>query len=115
MKSNSTLISFKDITKTYVTGPIKYQALKGISFSIKKGEFVSIMGHSGSGKSTMMNIIGALDNPTTGIYKLNSKNISGYDSSELAEIRNKEIGVVFQSFNLLPRTTVLQNVSRPMM
>lgn len=115
MKSNSTLISFENITKTYITGPIKYQALKGINFSIKKGEFVSIMGHSGSGKSTIMNIIGALDNPTTGTYKLNSRNISGYDSDELADIRNQEIGFVFQSFNLLPRTTVMQNIIRPMM
>ena len=73
------------------------------------------MGHSGSGKSTIMNIMGALDNPTTGKYKLKGKNIEKYDSDELAEIRNKEIGFVFQSFNLLPRTTVLHNVMRPMM
>ena len=109
------LISFEKVTKTYITGPVKYQALKGISFSIDKGEFIGIMGHSGSGKSTIMNIMGALDNPSTGRYKLKGKNIEKYDNDELADIRNGEIGFVFQSFNLLPRTTVLHNVMRPMM
>lgn len=111
----SPLIYFKDITKTYITGPVKYQALRGISFEIERGEFVSIMGPSGSGKSTIMNIVGALDTPTTGLYKLRGKDISHYTQDELAEIRNKEVGFVFQSFNLLPRTTVLKNVMRPMM
>lgn len=114
MKKNP-IISFQNITKTYITGPVKYQALRGISFEVKKGEFVAIIGASGSGKSTTMNIIGALDVPTTGKYLLNGKNISNYNDDELAEIRNKEIGFVFQSFNLLPRTTVLKNVERPMM
>lgn len=109
------IISFQSVTKTYVTGPVKYQALKGISFEVKKGEFVAIVGVSGSGKSTTMNIVGALDTPTTGTYLLNGKNISQYNDDELAEMRNKEIGFVFQSFNLLPRTTVLKNVERPMM
>lgn len=109
------LIKLQDVTKTYVTGPVKCQALRGVSFSIDKGEFVAIMGASGSGKSTIMNIVGALDNPTTGKYELNGKNIERFDEDELAEIRNKEIGFVFQSFNLLPRTTVLKNVERPMM
>lgn len=109
------LIELQDVTKTYVTGPVKYQALRGISFSINKGEFVAIMGASGSGKSTLMNIVGALDTPTTGKYKLNKKDISSYNDDELAQIRNKEIGFVFQSFNLLPRTTVLKNVERPVM
>ena len=109
------LINFKGIPKTYITGPVKYQALKGIDFSINKGEFVSIMGHSGSGKSTLMNIIGALDTPTTGKYLLGGKDISQYQEDELAAIRNKEIGFVFQSFNLLPRTTVLNNIMRPLM
>jgi len=109
------LIKFQDVTKTYITGPIKYQALKGINFSIRAGEFVSIMGPSGSGKSTIMNIMGALDTSTTGEYLLKNKNISNYDGDELAEIRNKEIGFVFQSFNLLPRTTVVENVKRPLM
>jgi putative ABC transport system ATP-binding protein len=112
---NKALIEFKNINKTYVTGPIKYQALKGVSFSIYSGDFVSIMGPSGSGKSTIMNIMGALDTSTKGQYLLKSKNISHFDSDELAEIRNQEIGFVFQSFNLLPRTTVIENVKRPMM
>jgi len=114
MKKKS-IISFKDVTKTYVTGPVKLKALKGVSFEIEKGEFTAIIGASGSGKSTTMNIIGALDIPTTGTYLLNNKNISEYNDDELAEMRNKEIGFVFQSFNLLPRTTVLKNVERPMM
>lgn len=113
MKKNP-IISFQNVTKTYITGPVKYQALRGISFEVKKGEFVAIIGASGSGKSTTMNILGALDVPTTGKYLLNKKNISDYNDDELAEIRNKEIGFVFQSFNLLPRTTVLKNVERPM-
>lgn len=109
------LIELQDVTKTYVTGSVKCQALRGISFSLNKGEFVAIMGASGSGKSTLMNIIGALDIPTTGKYKLNKKDISSYNDDELAQIRNKEIGFVFQSYNLLPRTTVLKNVERPIM
>ena len=109
------LISFNQITKTYVTGPVTYQALKGINFQVHQGEFVSIMGQSGSGKSTLMNIIGALDTSTTGQYLLKGKNISNYNDDELANLRNSEIGFVFQSFNLLPRTTVLNNVMRPLM
>jgi putative ABC transport system ATP-binding protein len=109
------LISLENIKKTYITGPVKYEALSGINLEIKKGEFVAIMGPSGSGKSTLMNIIGALDVSTEGKYLLKGKNISNYDEDELAGIRNKEIGFVFQSFNLLSRTTVLKNVERPMM
>jgi len=111
----SSVISFSNITKTYVTGPVTYQALKDINFEINKGDFVAIVGPSGSGKSTIMNIIGALDVPTTGEYKLRNKNISNYDEDDLSEIRNQEIGFIFQSFNLLPRTSVLKNVERPMM
>ncbi len=114
-KNLQPIIDFTDIRKTYVTGPVKYEALRGVSFQIYPGEFVAIMGPSGSGKSTIMNIVGALDVPTTGTYKLRGKNISRYDDDELAEIRNREVGFVFQSFNLLPRTTVLKNVERPMM
>lgn len=114
MKKES-VISFKDIRKTYVTGPVTYEALKGINFDIKKGEFVAIMGPSGSGKSTIMNIMGALDLATVGEYRLKGKLIDAYEEDELAEIRNQEIGFIFQSFNLLPRTSVLKNVERPMM
>ena len=109
------LIRFHQITKTYVTGPVKYEALKGVNFTINAGEFIAIIGHSGSGKSTIMNILGALDLPTSGQYFLNGKNISHYSDDELADIRNQKIGFVFQSFNLLPRTTVLKNVERPLL
>lgn len=109
------IISLKDITKTYKTGTFEYQALRGVSLDICEGEFVAIMGPSGSGKSTMMHIMGALDTPTSGTYILNNRNISTYTEDQLAKIRNKEIGFVFQSFNLLPRTSVLKNVERPMM
>lgn len=115
MKHSAPLIQLTDITKTYRIGVEQYQALKGISLTIQTGEFVSIMGPSGSGKSTTMHIIGALDTPTTGTYILNGKNISAYNQDELSVIRNKEIGFVFQSFNLLSRTTVFKNVERPMM
>ncbi len=116
MAINTPLISFENVTKRYpLTENDYYQALNNISFSVDKGEFVAIMGPSGSGKSTAMHIIGALDAPSTGQYHLNGKNIQSYTSDELAEIRNKQIGFVFQSFNLLSRTTVLKNVERPMM
>jgi len=114
-KKTETIISFNNIHKTYITGPVKYEALKGITFDILKGEFIAIMGRSGSGKSTIMNIIGALDVPTSGKYILNGKIISGFNANELARIRNQEVGFIFQSFNLLPRTTVFKNVERPMM
>lgn len=109
------LISLSDVAKTYTTGDEKYQALKSISLTIRSGEFAAIMGPSGSGKSTLMHIIGALDTPTGGTYRLKGKDIGSYNDVELAHIRNREIGFVFQSFNLLPRTTVLKNVERPMM
>jgi putative ABC transport system ATP-binding protein len=108
------LIQLVDITKTYGHGQDAYQALRGISLEIREGEFVAIMGPSGSGKSTTMHILGALDNPTSGHYYLKGKDISLYNDDELARIRNREIGFVFQSFNLLPRTTVIKNVERPM-
>ena len=114
-KKKEPVISFEEITKTYKLANSDYQALKGISLDIYKGEFISIMGPSGSGKSTTMHIMGALDIPTSGKYLLNGKNISSYDEDQLAEIRNKEIGFVFQAFNLLPRTTVYDNVERPLM
>ena len=114
MSKKTPHIELEGVTKTYFSPGGDYQALKGINLQIHEGEFVAIMGASGSGKSTMMNIIGALDSPTSGVYRLKGKNISGYDEDQLSEIRNKEIGFVFQSYNLLPRTTVLANVEKPM-
>jgi putative ABC transport system ATP-binding protein len=108
------MIEVKNITKVYNTGDIKYQALKGVSFTIEDGEFVAIMGPSGSGKSTLMHILGALDTATTGTYLLDHKDISTYSEDELADIRKNKIGFVFQSFNLLPRTSVLRNVMLPL-
>lgn len=108
------MIEIKDIKKTYKTGNIEFEALKGVSFIIKDGEFVAIMGPSGSGKSTLMHILGALDNPTSGTYFLDRKDVSTLSDDELADIRKDKIGFVFQSFNLLPRTTVLRNVMLPL-
>ena len=108
------MIEIKDITKTYNTGDISFQALKGVSFTIKDGEFVAIMGPSGSGKSTLMHILGALDSPTSGTYFLDGKDVSTLTDDELADIRRDKIGFVFQSFNLLPRTSVLKNVMLPL-
>ncbi|MFA6105638.1 MAG: ABC transporter ATP-binding protein [Patescibacteria group bacterium] len=108
------MIEVKNIGKTYKTGDIEYQALKGISLTIKDGEFLAIMGPSGSGKSTLMHILGALDKPSSGNYILDGKDVSEYSEDELARIRKQKIGFVFQSFNLLPRTTVLRNVMLPL-
>lgn len=108
------VIEVKDVYKTYDTGALKFTALKGINLRIDKGEFASIMGPSGSGKSTFMNILGCLDRMDSGMYVLNNKNISKLEDNELAKIRNKEIGFVFQAFNLLPRMTILENVELPM-
>jgi len=108
------IIKMNGIGKIYDTGKIQVEALKNVDLSIEKGEFVSIMGPSGSGKSTLMNIIGCLDRSTYGSYELDGVNISELEDTELAKIRNKKIGFVFQSFNLLPRITALQNVELPM-
>ena len=109
------MIDFEHITKTYNPGtPEAYTALHDISFSIKEGEFVAIMGPSGSGKSTLMHILGCLDTPTSGTYTLEGKDVSTMTDDELAIIRKDKIGFVFQSFNLLPRTTVLRNAMLPL-
>ncbi|MCD6200669.1 MAG: ABC transporter ATP-binding protein [Bacteroidales bacterium] len=108
------VIELKDIIKNYYVGTVVVRALRGISLGIERNEYVAIMGPSGSGKSTMMNILGCLDTPTSGLYKLNDQDVSHMDDNQLAEIRNKEIGFVFQTFNLLPRYTALENVMLPM-
>ena len=108
------MIEIKDIKKIYKTGEIEFEALRGVSFDIADGEFVAIMGPSGSGKSTLMHILGGLDNPTSGTYFLDGKDVSKLSDDELADIRKDKIGFVFQSFNLLPRTTVLRNVMLPL-
>jgi putative ABC transport system ATP-binding protein len=108
------LIKTEDLWKTYVMGAEEVHALRGVSFEIHRGEYVAIMGPSGSGKSTMMNLIGCLDTPTKGKYYLNSRLVSDMNDDELAHIRNKEIGFVFQTFNLLARATALHNVELPL-
>lgn len=115
MPNTKPIIHLDNVTKQYPLADGEfYQALNGVNLTIDTGEFIAIMGPSGSGKSTMMHILGALDIPTSGTYLFKGKDISEYTSDQLAEIRNKEIGFVFQAFNLLPRMTVLQNVERPM-
>ncbi len=108
------IISVKDLVKTYIMGTTKVHALRGVSVDIAPNEYVALMGPSGSGKSTLMNLIGCLDTPTSGEYWLNGTNVSTMDDSELAEVRNKEIGFVFQTFNLLPRLSALENVALPL-
>jgi len=113
MRMNS-VISVRNLVKTYFMGANVVNALQGVDLEIKKNEYVALMGPSGSGKSTLMNLIGCLDTPTSGDYILNGSNVSTMDDSELAAVRNKEIGFVFQTFNLLPRLSSLDNVALPL-
>jgi putative ABC transport system ATP-binding protein len=108
------LIECQDLWKIYRLGDVDVQALRGVTVDIQRGEFLSIMGSSGSGKSTLMNILGCLDAPTRGRYRLNGMEIASLGSDALAEIRNREIGFVFQNFNLIPRTSALENVQLPL-
>lgn len=108
------LVKLSKVNKIYQTGEVSFQALKNINLEVKKGEFIAVIGASGSGKSTLMHIIGLLDHPTSGTYELDGKNTSHLNQNTLAEIRNMSIGFVFQSFNLLPRASALDNVALPL-
>ena len=109
------LVEFKEIYKIYQVGDTEVRAADGVSFSVFKGEYVAIIGQSGSGKSTCMNIIGCLDTPTSGSYLLNGEDVSGMDDDELATIRNKTLGFIFQQYNLLPKLNVIENVKVPLL
>jgi putative ABC transport system ATP-binding protein len=108
------IIEVDRVTKTYGQGPAAFEALKGVDFTIEEGDFVAVMGPSGSCKSTMMNILGCLDTPTTGRYRLDDEEVAGLDEEQLASVRNRKIGFVFQNFYLMPRMTALDNVAQPL-
>ena len=112
---NGGLVHLDDVHKTYRSGEMEVRAVRGVSLDIQQGEFVALMGASGSGKSTLMNILGCLDRPSAGRYILDRSDVSGLDRDELADIRNSKIGFVFQGFNLLPRTSALENVELPLL
>jgi len=114
MEKGQTMISVSELSRTYIMGTEKVHALRSVTLQIEKNEYVALMGPSGSGKSTLMNILGCLDTPTSGEYYLNNQLVSEMSDGELASVRNKEIGFVFQTFNLLPRLSALDNVARPL-
>jgi putative ABC transport system ATP-binding protein len=114
MRSPAPVIELREVFKTYRIGEISVHALRGVSMTVRRGEYVAIMGSSGSGKTTLMNIIGCLDVPTRGAYRLNDQDVRELDDDDLADLRNREIGFVFQSFNLIPRTRALANVELPL-
>lgn len=115
MEMDNAILKIKSLRRVFKVGGLEVNALKGVSFEIHKGEFVSIMGSSGSGKSTLLNILGCLDRPTSGEYLLDNTPVSQLNKNQLADIRNRKIGFVFQSYNLLPRTTAIENVELPLL
>jgi putative ABC transport system ATP-binding protein len=115
MAGNDAVVRLENVHKTYHTGEVEVQAVRGVSLEIRRGEFVAFMGSSGSGKSTLMNMLGCLDRPSEGRYLLDGLDVSGLDRDRLADIRNRKLGFVFQSFNLLPRTSALENVELPLL